>query len=74
MAGAIETPAPEWIVCLGAERAVVDGIVACPRSRPRAVAVTDCLDCRFLSWRDSDRNQPDPCSTGDARRPTKENR
>jgi hypothetical protein len=73
MAGAIETPAPKWIVCLGAERAVVDGIVACPRSRSRAVAGGACLECRFLSWRDGDRDQP-PCNTGDAPHPTKENR
>jgi hypothetical protein len=56
----------DWLVCLGAERSVVDQHVACPGSpitdRPRAVHVADCLACRHLVAAGADRLLVGMCS------------
>jgi hypothetical protein len=51
---------PEWIVCNARTRAVVDGVVACPRGVSSPLAY--CLECRFLEDADDDRNRERGCS------------
>ena len=54
-----------WIVCLGAERQVVDGRAACPRSSsPADVAIETCLLCRHLMATPVDRMAEGMCSSG----------
>jgi len=56
----VAVAAPEWIVCQANARAVVDGIVLCPRGIPSAWAL--CLTCRFLEDAESDRERDRDCS------------
>lgn len=53
----------EWVVCLGQQRAVVDGRVACPLLAGRRIDVESCADCRMLTWRTDERDRSVPCST-----------
>jgi hypothetical protein len=58
----------DWIVCLGSERAVTDGRVACPTLRqairPRTSRAELCLECRHLVASSIDRLARGTCSVG----------
>lgn len=57
-----------WIVCLGSERTVINGRVACPALReaaqPETMSAEDCLDCRHLVATPVDRLAQGTCSVG----------
>lgn len=56
----------EWIVCDGAERPVIEGLVDCPRRRAltaRLADVDDCLLCRHLMATPIDRDWQGECAT-----------
>jgi hypothetical protein len=52
---------PEWIVCAGGARSVVDGVVTCPLGT--FSAWTDCLACHALEGVQDDRDRARFCST-----------
>ena len=52
----------DWIVCRGATRDVVDGVVDCPAHGP--IDVAECADCHFLEavqaeWRQMECRTPE---------------
>ncbi len=51
---------PEWVVCQTSARAVVDGVVVCPRGLLSHWA--SCLECRFLEGTEGDRDRGWSCS------------
>lgn len=58
-------PSPDWIVCRGAERQVIDGRVQCPASSEGGwVGVETCLACRHLMASPVDRHPDAWCETG----------
>ena len=52
---------PEWIVCTGGARSVVDGVVTCPLGT--FSPWTDCLACHALEGVEDDRDRGRLCST-----------
>ncbi len=54
------SPIAEWIVCVGAQRDVTDGGVACPLTG-EAMAFEACLDCHHLAWAAGERDRPSAC-------------
>jgi len=52
---------PDWIVCLGAMRSVVDGLVVCPAGI--SAPWRHCLGCRHLTVAADDRGVERFCST-----------
>ena len=55
----------EWIVCDGAERPVIEGLVDCPRQQAltaRLVEVDTCLLCRHLMATPIDREWQGECA------------
>jgi hypothetical protein len=59
---AAEAPAPAWLVCLRAQRDIVEGAVACPLSGS-PVPVAGCLECRHLEYVAEERRASPWCST-----------
>ncbi len=53
---------PDWIVCMGAARAVVDDVVVCPLGTRTSTA--RCLACHFLEGSEHDRRPERSCSVG----------
>ena len=53
---------PEWIVCAGRGRAIVDGVVVCPAGF--YMPWTDCLLCRHLETTQNDRRLECFCVAG----------
>jgi hypothetical protein len=53
-------PGPEWIVCHGAARSVLDGVVVCPEGW--LSPWRRCLDCRNFEASDDDRDRECSCS------------
>lgn len=61
---AAEAPAPAWLVCLRAQRDIVEGAVACPLSgSPVPVPIAGCLECRHLEYVAEERRALRWCST-----------
>ena len=58
------TAVEDWIVCLGEERAVLDGAVSCPRSPGRMTSVEHCVDCHLLMGRHDERSTSSACVAG----------
>lgn len=53
---------PSWIVCMGATRALVEGVVVCPLGTLSSSA--SCLACHFLEGSEGDRRMERSCSVG----------
>ena len=56
----------EWIVCDGAERPVINGLVDCPRQQALTARLVDfdtCLLCRHLMATPIDREWQGQCET-----------
>ena len=53
---------PNWIVCMGATRAVVEGVVVCPLGTLASGA--GCVACHFLEGSEGDRRRERTCSVG----------
>lgn len=53
-----------WIVCLGDERSVTQGLVACPLRGSVELAV--CLDCHLLETMAAERRRDGDCQVGEA--------
>jgi len=51
---------PEWVVCGGSTRSVVDGNVVCPAGI--FSLLPSCLECRFLEDGEDDRDLDRSCS------------
>ena len=58
-------PPPEWLICLGVLREVVDKSVACPLAKGSMRPFEACLDCRHLAVHSNDRAR-ESCSTDDS--------
>ncbi len=54
--------APEWIVCLGAHRDVIEGAVRCGRVA-RVVSIDACRGCHYLAGIGDERGADNWCST-----------
>lgn len=52
-----------WIICLGAERTAVEGIVSCPVDG--AIDLSRCLGCHLLETMDGERSDYRECHVGD---------
>lgn len=57
----------DWVVCLGAERSVDDGMVECPRAGGATIPVEACRACRLLAWHRNERDVSS-CTIDDAER------
>ena len=53
--------APDWIVCHGSARSMMDGVVTCPLGTFAPWA--DCIGCHSLEWAEDDRDCRRSCST-----------
>jgi len=51
-----------WIICLGAERTAVEGIVSCPLEGD--VDLSRCLDCHLLETVAAERGRDRECEVG----------
>jgi hypothetical protein len=56
---------PEWLVCLGVLREVVDGSVVCPLAKESTMPFEECFECRHLAVHSKDRAR-ESCSTDDS--------
>ena len=52
----------DWIICVGAERPVVEGMVRCPLRG--SVEISTCIDCRFLETMAAERRPDRECGAG----------
>jgi hypothetical protein len=55
--------AVSWIICLGAERAVTQGIVRCPLKGN--VDLSHCLECHLLETLAAERRRDRDCEAGE---------
>jgi hypothetical protein len=66
MKSVVLPPAPwargDWIICVGAERPVVGGIVRCPLRG--SVEISTCIDCRLLETVAAERRLDRACGVG----------